>query len=101
MMRYGKSRDRKYTKTKLELRSAEEKREHMDSVIKQLQMQNKSYFRGKEFCYDNRASFIQCVPDPDREGCYIAGQIRKQVEGMAEFGCAENLVQPSGGTFAD
>ena len=36
MKRYGKSRDRKYTKKKLELRSAEEKREHMDSVIKQL-----------------------------------------------------------------
>ena len=35
------------------------------------------------------------MPDPNREGCYIAGQIRKKVEYVAKFGKWTNLVQPS------
>ena len=36
MKRYGKRQDRKYTREKLELRNAEEKKKHMENVIEQL-----------------------------------------------------------------
>ena len=50
----------------------------MSDQIKELVKDNTDYFRGKKMKFVNRASFFQCIgdPDPDRAGGFIAAQQR-------------------------
>ena len=52
----------------------------MSDQIKELVKDNTDYFQGKKMKFINRASFFQCIadpdPDPDRAGGFIAAQQR-------------------------
>ena len=44
----------------------------MHGMIERLEAANADYFRGKVLRLDNRASFFQCIGDPEKPGGYIA-----------------------------
>lgn len=55
------------------------KREQMNALIDTLRSENAEYFHGKEFRFDNRASYFQSIVDPKRPDGFIAAQSRHQV----------------------
>ena len=63
----------------------------MDVQIKALKKKNETYFQGMELEFNNRASFFQCIADPDsgRAGGFIAVQQKKRpkIEGCLQKIC--------------
>lgn len=52
----------------------QEKREKMSSVVTELLSESKAYFSGKQLRIKNKASYFQCVENPNEPKGYIAAQ---------------------------
>ena len=62
--------ERKKEPKNIDLRiTMDERKDKMDSYVKDLEMQSAEYFKGKELSFDNNAKYIQCTKVPNQEQC--------------------------------